>query len=126
MIKTNISNNKPMSNHIEEYFAEASQSKEVLTSKELFRADKENVDIKTDINWQEIILINKLIFNNAILKEAGLDPVYDGFIEHYLRLKISNERKSRGEFVDMNRGTGKTEDVIDTLSKVSNITSVKK
>jgi hypothetical protein len=126
MIKTKVSRDGNMSNHIEEYFAEASQSKEVLTSKELFRAKPEDVDIKTDLSIQEIVLINKLKFNNELLKQAGLVPVYNNFLEHYLRLKISLDRKSRGEFVDMNRGQGKTEDILDTMSKVSNITQSKK
>lgn len=126
MRKTNIANAKAMSNHIEEYFADASQSKEVLTSKELFRATPEDVDIKTDLSIQEIVLINKLKFNDILLKSAGLNPVYKEFVNNYLRLKISFERKSRGEFVDMNRGQGKTDDVLDTLSKVSNITGAKK
>ncbi len=56
MMKTHLSAAKSMSNHIEEYFAETSQSKEVLTSKELFRANPEDVDIKTDLSYQEIIL----------------------------------------------------------------------
>jgi hypothetical protein len=126
MKPTQSSTAKSMSNHIEEYFADASQSKEVLTSKELFRADRDNVDIKTDLSIQEIVLVNKLIFNNALLKDAGLIPVYQEFINSYLRLKISLDRKSRGEFVDMNRGQQKTEDILDTMSKVSNITGAKK
>ena len=126
MIPTSINNAKRMSDHIEEYFAETSQSKEVLTSKELFRASKEDVDIKTDLSIQEIVLINKLKFNNMLLKQAGLTPVYDEFLQDYLRLKISLDRKSRGEFVDMNRGQSKTDDVLDAMSKVSNITGAKK
>ena len=126
MIKTRISSNKPMSNHIEEYFADASQSKEVLTSKELFKALPEDVDIKTDLTLQEIVLIGKLKFNNLLLKESGLNPVYTEFLQHYLRLKISLDRKSRGEFVDMNRSKTNTDDILDVTSKVSNIMGAKK
>lgn len=126
MKPTSINERKVTSSHIEEYFADTSQSKEILTSKELFRAEKDNVDIKTDLTWQEIVIINKLKFNSRLLKEYGLVDIYEHFIEGYLRLKISLDRKSRGEFVDMNRGQAKTDDVLDTMSKVSNITSVKK
>jgi len=115
-----------MSNHIEEYFADASQSKEVLTSKELFKALPEDVDIKTDLSLQEIVLIGKLKFNNLLLKESGLNPVYTEFLQHYLRLKISLDRKSRGEFVDMNRSKTNTDDILDVTSKVSNIMGAKK
>ena len=126
MKETSISSKRNMSNHIEEYFAESSEAKEVLTSKELFRAEPEDVDIKTDLGIQEIVLINKLKYNDIFLKSIGLEPIYKGFLNNYLRLKISNERKSRAEFVDMNRGQGKTEDILDTMSKVSNITGAKK
>lgn len=126
MKETLINGVKRMTNHIEEYFAESSQSKEVLTSKELFRAEKQDVDIKTDLTIKEIVLVNKLLFNNRILKDKGLNAVYDKFIEEYLRLKISLDRKSRGEFVDMNRGQSRTDDVLDTMGKISNITGVKK
>jgi hypothetical protein len=126
MKPTKISSNRPMSNHIEEYFADATNGKEVLTSKELFKANPEDVDIKTDISIQEIVLINKLLFNNEILKEAGLKPVYKNFLNSYMRLKISLDRKSRGEFVDMNRSNQKPEDVLSTMSNVSNIMGAKK
>jgi len=126
MIATRINNVKRMSDHIEEYFADATQSKEVLTSKELFKALPEDVDIKTDLTLQEIVLINKLMFNNELLKDAGLIPVYKEFLNHYLRLKISLERKSRAEFVDMNRAKTNTDDILDVTSKISNITGAKK
>lgn len=116
---------KPLSNHIEEYFVQNETNKEILTSKELFRAEKEDVDIKTDINLQEIILINKLIFNNRHLKKHKLKGVYDGFIDEYLRLKISLDRKSRGEFVTMN-SKNNTDQIIDKMSSVSNIIGTKK
>lgn len=126
MIPTKINSSNRMSDHIEEYFAETSQSKEVLTSKELFKAAKEDVDIKTDLSIKEIVLINKLMFNNEMLRKRGLKPVYNDFLHNYMRLKISLDRKSRGEFVDMNRGQARTDDVLDAMSKVSNITGVKK
>lgn len=125
MKETKINQAKRMSNHIEEYFAQSSENKDVLTSKELFRADPDNVDIKTDLSWQEIVLINKLMFNDSLLKSKGLTPVYKDFINRYLRLKISLDRKSRGEFVDMNRAKTKTDDVLDTLGKVKNVTDTK-
>lgn len=94
---------KKLGNPIEEYFADKESSKEVLTSKELFRANKEDVDIKTDLTWKEIVLVNKLKYNDMILKQAGLNPVFSVFLDEYLRLKISLDRKSRGEFVSMNQ-----------------------
>ena len=116
---------KPLSDHIEEYFVQNETNKDVLTSKELFRAEKHDVDIRTDINLQEIVLINKLIFNNRHLKKCKLKGVYTDFIDEYLRLKISLDRKSRGEFVQMN-SKNNTDEVINKMSAISNVVGVKK
>jgi len=124
--KISSGNRERMSNHIEEYFAEAGQSKEVLTSKELFRANKEDVDIKTELSDMEIVYLNILKVNQQDLISRGITDVYDSFINNYLRLKISKERKSRGEFVTMNTHANGKEDVLDTMSKISNITGAKK
>lgn len=110
---------KETNNHIEEYFAQNETSKDVITSKELFNADK-NVDIKTELGMKEIILINKISYYNLYLKSKGLKPVYDDFLNSYQRLKISFERKSRAEFVNMNRGNN-TDEVIDKFSQLSTI-----
>lgn len=116
---------KTIRNPIEEYFSEQEASKEVQTSKELFKADKD-VDIKTDLIWREITLITKLFYNDEILKKHKLKPVFSRFINPYLRLKISMDRKSRTEFVTMNKGETSTKDIIKEMSDVSNIISVKK
>lgn len=126
MKPTSPKQRQDMSNHIEEYFAEGSQSKEVITSKELFRATREDVDVKTDLGIKEIVLINKLLFNNELLKAHKLDGVYSDFLNSYLRLKISLDRKSRGEFVDMNRAKTNTDDILDVNSKINNIVGAKK
>ena len=126
MKETSISKTQRMSNHIEEYFADNTASKEVLTSKELFRAEEKDIDVKTDLILKEIILINKLKYNDIVLKDSGLEQVYSKFLNNYEKLKISLDRKSRTEFVDMNRGQSKTDDVLDAMSKVSNITGAKK
>ena len=116
---------KPMPNHIQEYFAKIEGSKEAFHSRELFKASREDVDIKTDLSIQEIVLINKLLFNNELLKKRKLLPVYSDFLYNYMRLKISLDRKSRGEFVSINRGD-KTEEATALLSNLANITGVKK
>jgi hypothetical protein len=116
---------KVMPNHIQEYFAKIEGSKEAFHSRELFRASEEDVDIKTDLSIEEIILINKLLFNNELLKSKGIKPVYHNFLYKYMRLKISLDRKSRAEFVNINRGD-KTEEAVNLLSGLSNITTPKK
>lgn len=112
-------------NHIEEYFSNKESNRDVLTSKELFKAERKDVDIRTDLLLKEIVLVNKLIYNNYLLKKYKLLPAFDEFINEYMRLKISLERKSRTEFVDMNRAN-KSTDTLKEMSEFSNILSAKK
>ena len=112
-------------NHIEEYFSNKESNRDVLVSKELFKAERKDVDIRTDLKDKEIVLVNKLIFNNFLLRKYKVFPVFDEFINEYMRLKISLDRKSRGEFVTMNRGD-KTQDLLSGMSDFSNIMQSKK
>lgn len=114
-----------MSNHIEEYFAKVEGSKEQFHSRELFKAERENVDLRTDLIWREISLINVLFFNNELLRKSKLKPIYTDFLNQYLRLKISLDRKSRSEFVSVNR-TDNSEQATNLLSNLSNINGAKK
>lgn len=116
---------KKMSNHIEEYFAKIEGSKEAFHSRELFKADINDVDLKTDLGIKEIVLINKLLYNDELLSKKGLISPFKSFIYKYLRLKISLDRKSRAEFVNVNK-TDKTEEATGLLSNLSNITNVRK
>lgn len=116
---------REMPNHVQEYFAKTEGSSQAFHSRELFEARKDNVDVKTDLSIQEIVLINKLMFNNILLKRKKLKPIYEDFIYNYMRLKISLDRKSRGEFVSVNRGD-KMEEASQLMSNLSNITNAKK
>lgn len=118
--------NVSLPDHVDRYFTETSHSKEVQTSRQLFTASPEDVDIKTELSIEEIVLINKLIFNNKLLKRKHLKPIYADFIEQYMRLKISLARGSRREFVDMNRAQNKPEDLLNQASSLSNILGAKK
>ena len=120
------SNPAKMSNHIEEYFVQREASKEVMTSKELFKAEEDNVDIKTDLSFKEIMVFNRLIFNDSILKSKKLTPVFRKIFYPYFRLKISLDRKSRGEFVSVNQGMNTADDILAKMSNISNITGAKK
>lgn len=87
-------------NHVEEYISQNLGEQNFI---ELFEATDENVDLRTDVTHEELILINKLLVNNQFLKSKGLGTPYSDFINHYLRLKVSKDRLSRAEFVDINR-----------------------
>lgn len=123
---TNGSNiNKPLPDNIDEYFNKIEGTKEAFHSRQLFEAKREDVDIKTDLTWEEITLINTLLFNNRLLIAKGLNPFYTEYLYNYMRLKISLDRKSRGEFVMVNK-TDKTDDMLKGMSDLSNITGVRK
>lgn len=115
---------KEMPNHIQEYFANKEGTAEAFHGRELFQAEADNVDIKTDLSAQEITLINKMHWNNEYLKRKGLKGVYGSFLTKYMRLKISLDRKSRKEFVDVNKGDN-SQEVLDTASKFSSILGAK-
>lgn len=128
MKRTDYKETENLSNHIEEYFSNQNTNKDVLTSKELFKANKEDVDIKTELTDEEIVILNVIKVNQDDLIKRGIKDVYDTFINGFLRLKISRERKSRGEFVDMNKGNNNdTASLSDTINKLSgNVIGAKK
>lgn len=88
-------------NPVEEYFKDRVNSD--LKKNELFDADDEDIDIKTDLTEQRIVLVNTLHENDIFLQSKGLKPVFKTYYEKHLRLLISKERKSRGEFVEVNK-----------------------
>lgn len=114
-----------LSNHIEEYFAKIEGSRDLITSREIFKAEKENIDIKTDVDIKEIILINKILYNNKLLASKKLNPVWSDWINQYMRLKISLDRKSRGEYVDVNRSSDNSK-LMQDMSNFKNISDAKK
>lgn len=101
--------------HIEEYFKDSEGSPEAIKSRELFTANKDNIDLKTDLKDEEISLINTMFFNNEILKKAGLNPIYSKFLNKFMRLKVSKDRQSRKEFVGIN-SMKENEDNISNLN----------
>lgn len=114
---------EPIKNPVEEYFKEGLNSES--TFQDLFEADKNNVDLRTDLSVQEIVIINKLFIDNEFLIEKLNLPLFDSFINHYLRLKVSKDRLSRAEFVDVNRRDRFRQNIQD-FSNFSNIMEAKK
>lgn len=110
------------SNHVEEYFKEQ-ESQTGRLSRELFSVGKEGdeLDFKTDLVLNEIKDISSLFYNDAVLVRMGLYPVYEPFYQKYMRLVISKDRKSRGEFVAIN----KADQSDDMIGKLSNLDSLR-
>lgn len=119
-----MNNKKKMSDHIEEYFTKVEGTKESFASRELFKADDDGIDLKTHLTDEEISIINTLLFNNELLKKRGLKPVYEQWLHRYMRLKVSKDRLSRQEFVNINRQMSPAEE-LDKLSNLKNITGSK-
>jgi hypothetical protein len=120
-----MENKKSLKNPIEEYFTKIETSKESVNSKAIFEAENDNLDLKTELSIQEIVILNKLEMNNLYLKSKGIKPVFSEFIKNYERLKISLDRKSRGEFVNLNKSNN-TDDILNGMSNLSNIAGAKK
>jgi len=116
---------KKMSNPIEEYFTSIEGNNQAFHSRELFNAENETIDLKTHLTDKEISLINVMMFNNSILKEAGLEPIYENFLIKYMRLKVSKDRLSRQEFVKVNTQNS-PEDVLNSASNIKNILDAKR
>lgn len=111
--------------HIKEYFVQVEASKEAINSKEIFRADEDNIDIKTELSDMEIQILNRLMINDKILLQHGLIPVFSLFSTQFMRLKISRNRQSRQEFVDINRQNN-TDQMLSGLQGLSNVSSIQK
>jgi len=89
-------------NPIEEYFKDRVSSEEFKKS-DLFNADDDDLDLKTDLTEKKIVLINTLYENDLFLIERGLKPVFKTYYEKQLRLLISKDRMSRKEFVEVEK-----------------------
>lgn len=108
-------NRNKMPDHIQEYFKNKESSKEAVQSRELFTADEDNIDLKTDIDEKEIRKIATLTHNDKILESNGLNPIFSKYLIKIMRLKVSKERKSRAEFVGLS--STEVEDNLKDLNK---------
>lgn len=114
--------NKKLINPISEYLDNRNHTSDFI---DLFEAEKHNVDLRTDLSHEEIILVNIIKMNASFLQNKGLNNnIFDSFIDQYLRLKISLERKSRGEFVDINK-RDRTENHLKQLNSFAELRKTK-
>lgn len=105
--------------HISEYFANQEAVSNRL-SRDLFQASDKDVEIKTELNHDEIKIISTLKFNDEYLAGKGLKPFFMKYYNNYMRLMISKDRKSRQEFVEMNKSE-KQESGVTINSNVPNM-----
>lgn len=102
-------------NPIEEYYKD--QGHQDLKKNELFEAEDEDIDLKTDLETNRIVLINTLHENDLFLMQRGLKPVFKSYYEKHMRLLISKERKSRSEFVEV-RKSEKPDNQLENLNNL--------
>lgn len=110
-----------LSNPIEEY---VKNNVGENAFRDLFEANEDNVDLRSELNAHELDCVNKIFINNLYLKsKIGFD-IYSKFLNNYLRLKISYNRGSRIEFVDVNK-KDRFEQNLKSFSNFSNLSKVK-
>lgn len=101
-------------NPIEEYFKD---QKNNAQGDEVFKANEGDVDIKTELSDDSIVQITTLYETDKYLYETlGIKPIFLSYYEKYMRLMISRNRKSREEYVEINKA--KKEDNIEQLNSL--------
>lgn len=88
---------------VAEYFEDVNDIRKHTHYDELFNANKDNVDLQTQLSEGEIRAIAVLQTNDKFLSSKGIHGVYDNYIQSFMRLKISLDRQSRKEYVEVNK-----------------------
>lgn len=89
-------------NPIEEYFTKNSSEMNSRNS-ELFKGNDEFIDQMTELTHNEIRNVLTLTHNDMYLKKFNIKPVFSDFAHKFMRLQVSKDRKSRQEFVEVNK-----------------------
>jgi len=110
----------PATSIIEEYFDDVEQDTQAKAGKQIFNATEEDVDIKTELNAQEIYYINAMKMYDELLQEYGIGSIFNKFYNTYFRLKISKDRKSRSEFVKVS-SQDKSDGVMESIRTAGSV-----
>ena len=100
---------KALKNPIDEYL----EDKEGRSTKHdtLFKGTNENIDQMTELLPVEIIkVLGVLETDDFLFQQHKIPSIYRGYIMKYLRLQVSKERKSRGEYVSVHRAEAEKEE----------------
>lgn len=92
-------------------------------SLELF--DEKDVTLRSDLNDKEVILANALFIENLIIKKSfkrfGLTfDLYGKYLREFKRHKVSRNRLSRTEFVDVNK-KNRFDDQLKGVANIKNL-----
>ncbi|MEI6887617.1 MAG: hypothetical protein WCK31_05275 [bacterium] len=100
LLETSLSQNFETENNIK------------TVSKELF--SKTNIELKTEIDHDEINNITRLQF----LKEKFMISNVDVLVQNFLKLRVSKDRKSRKEFIDALQMENRNSNAPSMMSKL--------
>jgi hypothetical protein len=88
-----------MANELLEKAFEQEISNPSDVNKELFKS--ENPEVKTDLSAEQISIITRLGYLGDLIE----DDAYKELINKFIILRISKDRKSRGEFVEAQKSS---------------------
>ena len=115
-----------MINPIEEYLINKDDTTGNLVTKELFSInDNKELDLKTDLNDNDIKNISSMYYNDLFLKRMGFKPIFCNYYLKFMRLRISKDRQSRKEFVNVNKSDN-SDETLGKLGDLSNIINTRK
>lgn len=104
---------------IEEYFNKNDFRKHTHYD-ELFNAQKDNIDLQSQVSERELRAIAVLRTNDKYLNEKiKISEIYEIYIQNFLRLKVSLERQSRKEYVEVNKND-QTENQLRLMQGLNN------
>lgn len=88
---------------VAEYFEDVNDVRKHTHYDELFNANKDNIDLQTQLTEGELRAVAVLQTNDKFLIQNGIPVVYENYLQSFMRLKISLERQSRKEYVEVNK-----------------------
>lgn len=88
---------------VAEYFEDVNDIRKHTHYDELFNASRDNVDLQTQLSETELRAIATLQTNDKFLNKKGVRNVYENYLNSFMRLKISLDRQSRKEYVEVNK-----------------------
>ena len=102
-------NGEKLVNPIDEYFTD--KAGHVSKFSELFKGNDDFIDQMTELSDKDIVDIGTLNLNDRYLMRRGFRPAFADYTHKYMRLMVSKERKSRGEYVEVHNADRLVENV---------------
>ena len=91
-----------LSNPIEQFFR--SEGNKISKYSELFKGNDDFIDQMTELSHDEVRGCMVLLTNDEFLRAQKIRPIYGGIVQKFMRLQVSKDRKSRGEYVSVHKG----------------------